>query len=289
MATATSVDELGPGDHACLTFSDPEERLDIVSGFVEAGLEQGQRILCLTETVPPHRLSAEFADRGLLVTGPLRRGQLELRGSDEAWLAGGSFSATGTIDTVRRELERARSEGYVGLRLAVDMGWAARPVSGVEQLVVFEASVNDLFDSDPLTAICQYDRERFDAVTLAAAAKSHPYTVAATVYFEDPILRVCRQHSPPGLRVAGEIDYTRVDPLSDALAEAMRLDKMVNVNLTQLRFMDVAAAGAVVQAALRMGPGRRMTVTCNRVTRKLLNLVGASEVPQLRVVVHREP
>lgn len=289
MATATSVDELEPGDHACLTFSDPEERLDIVSGFVAAGLEQGQKVLCLTETVPPHRLSAEFANRGLPVAGPLRRGQLELRASDEVWLADGAFSATGTVDMVRRELECARDEGHAGLRLAMDMGWAARPVSGVEQLVVFETSVNALFDDDPLTAICQYDRERFDTVTLAAAAKSHRYAVAATVYFEDPILRVCRQHSPPGIRVAGEIDYTRVGPLGDALAEAVRLDKIVTVNLTQLRFIDVAAAGAVIQAALRMGPGRRMTVTCNRLVHKLLNLVGADEVPQLRVVVHRDP
>lgn len=290
MATPTSVEELGPGDHACLTFSDPEERLDIVAGFVRAGLEQGQKILCLTEAVPPADLSAEFAERGVPVAGPLRHGQLIIRASDESWLALGGFSADDTVDSVRKEIDLARRAGYAGLRLAADMGWATRPVVGVEQLVVFETSVNHLFSDRLLTAICQYDRDQFDPVTLGAASKSHAHTVAATVYFEDPILRVCRQHSPPGLRVAGEIDYSRVAALNHALSEAVRLDKQVHVNLAQLRFIDVAAAGSVVQAALGMGSGRRMTVTCGRLVRKVLNLVGAAEVPQLHVVVvHGEP
>jgi anti-anti-sigma regulatory factor len=290
MATPASVDELSPGDHACLTFSDREERLDIVSAFVKIGLELDQRVLCLAETLPPDRLGAEFADRGVPVTSALEHGQLVLRTSQEAWLAGGSFVAERMVDSIGREIERAHGEGYAGLWLAADMGWAARPVPGVEQLAMFEASVNELFSGNLLTAVCQYDREQFDAVTLASAAATHPRAVAATVYFEDPVLRVCRQHSPPGLRVAGEIDYTRVEALSHALAEAVRLDKNVHVNLAQLRFIDVAAAGAVVQAALDMGPGRVMTVTCGRLVHKVLTLVGAGDVRHLRVAVaHGEP
>jgi anti-anti-sigma regulatory factor len=290
MGIPTSVEELGPGDHACLTFSDQEERLDIVTAFVRVGLEQGQKILCLTDTLPPERLSAEFGDRGMQVAGPLRYGQLNLRTSDEAWLVGGGFTATRMIDDVGEEVDRARREGYAGLRLAADMGWAVRPVAGVEQLVVFETSVSELFGDDLLTAICQYDREQFDPVTLASAATAHGCTVAATVYFEDPVVRVCRQHSPPGIRVAGELDYNRVAALSHALAEAVRLDKHVHVNMAQLHFIDVAAAGAVVKTALGMGPGRRITVVCNALVRKVLNLVGAADVPHLRVVVaHGEP
>jgi hypothetical protein len=34
MVSPQAVDALGPGDHACLTFSDPDERLDIVAAFV---------------------------------------------------------------------------------------------------------------------------------------------------------------------------------------------------------------------------------------------------------------
>ncbi len=64
MAEPTSVEELGPGDHACLTFSDQEERLDIMAAFVGVGLRQGQRVVCFTEALTPSGLSAEFVERG---------------------------------------------------------------------------------------------------------------------------------------------------------------------------------------------------------------------------------
>lgn len=49
--------------------------------------------------------------------------------------------------------------------------------------------------------------------------------------------------------------------------------------------MDVAAAGRVVQAALGMGAGRRMSIRCVPLVHKVLNVVGAADVPHLRVVV----
>lgn len=285
MSTLTPVDELEPGDHACLTFSDREERLDIVSAFVRGGLDEDQQVVCLTEALTPERLSAELADRGVPVVGPLRRGQLVLRSSDESWLAGGGFVVARMIDFLGQQIELARRQSFAGLRMTADMEWATRPVTGVEQLVVFESTMNELFAHERVTAICQYDRERFDTVTLASATEVHPRAVTATVYFEDPLLRVSRQHSPPGLRAAGEIDYTRADALAQALAEAVRVDQDIHVNLTQLSFVDVASAGTVIQAALGMGQGRRMTVTCGHLVHKVLDLVGAADVPHLRVVV----
>lgn len=235
MATSASVDDLGPGDHACLTFSDQEERLDIVAAFVRVGLCQGQKVVCFTESYQPEALSAELVDRGVPLAELEREGQFALQTSDESWLVDGAFSAEQMLDLLARQVNLAKTEGYAGLRITADMAWATRPVIGVEQLVVFETAVTQLFTDGRVTAICQYDRMRFDAVTLASAAEIHACAVAATVYYEDPVLRVCRQHSPPGVRVAGEIDYTRVDALNRALAEAVRLDNDVHVNLAQLR------------------------------------------------------
>ena len=48
MATAGSVHDLVLGDHACLTFTDAEERLDIIAAFVRQGLEQGEKVICFT-------------------------------------------------------------------------------------------------------------------------------------------------------------------------------------------------------------------------------------------------
>jgi anti-anti-sigma factor len=289
MAMPTSVEGLEPGDHACLTFSDAEERLDIVAAFVRDGLADGQRVICFTDAMQPRALSAELSARGVAAEEPMRSGQLSVQGSDDAWLAEGAFSAEKMIDILVEERDHARRDGYSGLRVSADMAWATRPLARVEQLPAFEAAVNALFTDGRLIGICQYDRERFDAVTLAAMAEAHPKAVAATIYHEDPILRVCRQHVPPGLRVAGEIDYTRAEALSRALSEAIHMHPHIYVNLLNLRFMDASTAAMTVQTAASLTDGRRMTVLCNELVGKVLRMVGAHEVAGLGLVVGHEP
>ncbi len=284
MVTPIAVEDLRSGDHACLTFSDGDERLDIVAAFVRDGLEQGEKVVCLTESIPPAQLPREFAERGVPAEDPMRRGQLAVRTTQEAWFGTGTLDATHLVDVVAREVAAARRAGYAGLRMTADMCFAIRPLAAVEQLTVFEAKLSRLFADGLFTAICQYDRQTFDAITLAIAADAHPKAVAATIYHEDPILRICRQHTPPGIRVAGEIDHTQVEPLRDALAESVRLDVNPHVNLAKLRFIDAAAATLVLHAGLGLPRDRHMTVACGGLVHKMLLMVGAGQAPRLHIV-----
>jgi anti-anti-sigma regulatory factor len=284
MPTATSVDALEPGDHACLTFTDPDERLDIVAAFVRDGLGSSTKVICLTESIPPEQLSAELVDRGVPPPDTLPPQQLLIFGSDTSWLSDGGLSASNMIKLLERQLDEAGRQGFAGLRVTAEMCWVNRPIAAAEQLPVFESEVSRLFTDRRLTAICQYDRQVFDAVTLAFAASAHPRTVAAAVYYEDPVLRICRQHSPPGIRLAGEIDYRRAEEFTLALTEALRLDHHIQVNLARLRFLDVASATAIAHAAMSLEPGRVMSVVCGDPVERVLRLVGVGDIPALRVV-----
>src|SRR2546429_611452 len=157
MESPRSVETLGPGHHACLTFSDPDERLDIVAAFVSAGLRQGHKVLCFTDSVPPERLPRELELRSVATLEAIRSGQL-----------------------------------------------------------------------------------------------------AVTLHNENRIVRICRQHSRPGVRVAGEIDFTGAEPLTQALAESLRLDQDVHVNLAHLRYIDVSCVSIILQAARSLPADRRL-------------------------------
>jgi hypothetical protein len=279
MADTATVDGLGEGDHACLTFSDNDERLDLVAAFVRDGLRQGQKVVCWTDAVAPERLVAELASRAVRPGAAVRRGQLRVASAGDS-LTG---VASGMVEVLASELSRASNEGYPGLRVTADMCWATRPLATADELLAFETDVASLFADGRLCLICQYDRDRFDAVTLAFAAKAHPKAVAAVVYFEHPLLRICRQYSPPGVRAAGELDYRHHDVLEQALAESMRLDRHMFVNLSGLEYIDGTCAGLIVQTALKLPPSRRMTVTCRRLVATVLDLVGAGDAPRLRV------
>lgn len=288
MTVPNVTDAVVAGDHACLTFTDGEERLDLVAAFVRGGLRAGHKVVCWTDAIDPDGLAVQLADRSVRPGAAMRRGQLRLSPISDSLLGAGAVTAAAMVDVLSGELDAAAREGYPGLRITADMAWATRPVGGVEELIAFETKVADLFADGRLCLICQYDRERFDAVTLAFAAKAHPKTVAAQVYYEHPLLRICRQYSPPGVRVAGQLDYRQRDVLEQALGESLRLDRNPHVNLTRLDYIDGASAGVIVAAATRLPRSRRMTVKCQRLVATVLDLVGADTAPGLRVQVSHE-
>ena len=88
------------------------------------------------------------------------------------------------------------SDGFPGLRVAMDMSWALQPVSGVGQLPQFEQNVAAVLAGTAVSVLCQYDRERFEPATLASVAAFHTQSVAAATYHADAVLRICRQYAP---------------------------------------------------------------------------------------------
>ena len=113
------------------------------------------------------------------------------------------------------------------------MSWALRPVTGIEQLPEFEEGIAAALAGTTASVLCQYDRDRFDPVTLASVAAFHTRSVATATYHADAVLRICRQYAPPGIRIAGEIDYRAEEPLTLALSEAVRLDGDITVNMSR--------------------------------------------------------
>jgi anti-anti-sigma regulatory factor len=290
MTEAVSTDTVGPGDHACLTFTDAEERLDLVAAVVRDGLRAGMKVLCWTDAVSPATLTDELVARSVRPRAALRRGQLTIMPVARALLAEGGAHAGDMVKVITRELELAGREGYPGVRITADMGWATRPVAPAEELMAFEAEVARLFPAGRVCLVCEYDRDRFDAVTLAFAAKAHAKTIAARAYHDTPLLRICRQYSPGGVRIAGQLDFRHRDLVEQALSESLRLDRHPFVNLAGLEYIDGACAGLIVATAARLPGSRHVTVVCRRAVATVLDLVGAGSTPRLRVLrTHEQP
>jgi anti-anti-sigma factor len=283
MTEAVTVDQLAAGTHACLTFTDQDERLDLLAAFVDEGLEAGARVVCFTDTITAGTLTSELTQRSVACDEATARGQLRVADCSSSWLEPGMPTSQRMLDSIGEEIAAAAAGGFSALRVTADMGWATRPHAAAQELLHFERQLGTLVPAGTLTTICQYDRGIFDPVTLAFAADVHQKAVAAQVYHEDPLLRVCRQYRPPGVRIAGELDYRNIAVLQQALAESIRLDRNVHLNLRQLQYMDAACAGEIVRAAAQLPSGRELVVRCGPLVDKLLRLCGGIDVKQLRV------
>jgi anti-anti-sigma regulatory factor len=276
------ITDLAADDHACLTYGEPEELLDLTAAFVRDGLAAALKVVWLSDTETADRV-AELERRGVAVDSAIAGGQLATL-PDSRLLSDQTFTAASAMDWLRAEMSAIRSAGYPGLRVALDMGWALRPVRGVEQLPEFEEGVAAALAGTTVSVLCQYDRERFDPATLASVAAFHTSSVAAATYYADAILRICRQYAPPGIRLAGELDYKAEEPLSLALAEAIRHDGDLTVNMSALNFIDASCIRLIIEAARSLAQTRRVILQCPGWIAGRFILYGALEVPGISLV-----
>ncbi len=285
---SAQVTELTADDHACLTFGEAEELFDLTAAFVRDGLAAGLKVMWLSDAGPGIAVK-ELARRGIAVESAMAAGQLTADGCEGSLLSGRAFAANAAVGWLSGQLLTSREQGFPGVRIAVDMSWALRPVAGVEELPRFEEGIAAALAGSTAAVLCQYDRERFDPVTLASVAGSHTRSVAAATYYADARLRICRQYAPPGIRIAGEIDYQAAEPLARALAEAVRLDGDVVVNMESLAFTDARCTLMIAEAARGMAAAARtVTLRCVPEVARGFTRLGLVGVPGLRLVTADE-
>jgi anti-anti-sigma regulatory factor len=280
---SAQITELAVDDHACLTFGEAEELLDLTAAFVRDGLAAGLQVMWLSDGAP-QLAAGELARRGIDVEAAAGRGQMTAAGCEGRLISGQVFRADAAVGWLARQVELSREAGFPGLRVAVDMGWALRPVTGIEELPRFEEGITGVLGGGTASVLCQYDRGRFDPVTLASVAGFHTRSVAAATYYADAVLRICRQYAPPGIRIAGEIDYQAAEPLAAALAEAVRLDGDVTVNMTGLAFADAPSTAMIADAARTMSASRAVVLRCQPAVAVGLARLGVAGLPRVRLV-----
>jgi len=277
------VTELGAEDHACLTFGEPEDLFDLTAAFVRDGLAAGLKVVWLSDA-GPGQAAGERGRRGVAVGPAMARGQMTAAGWEGRLLSGPVFRADAAVGWLTGELESCREEGFPGLRVALDMSWALRPVAGVEELPEFEEGIAAALDGSTAAVLCQYDRERFDPVTLASVAGFHTRAVAAATYHADALLRICRQYAPPGIRIAGELDFQAGEPLGMALAEAVRLGGDITVNMSALAFVDARCTLMIADAARAIASmSRLVTLRCPPEVAAGFARLGLDGVPGIRL------
>jgi hypothetical protein len=281
------ITDLAVNEHACLTFGDGEELLDLTAAFIRDGLAGGLKVVWVGGSVG--QLELELGERGLQVQPAVDSGQMLAVGNEGHVLSEqAAFESARAIRWLSSQIDACREQGFAGLRIALDMSWALQPIAGVEQLPEFEDGLAAAIADTTATILCQYDREKFDPVTLASVTPLHTRSVAAATYHADAVLRICRQYAPPGIRLAGEMDYRAEEPLALALAEALRIDADITINMADLRFIDASCARMILNAARSLGGARKMIMRCSSPVARWLTVFGAVDLPGVSVVTIHE-
>jgi anti-anti-sigma factor len=247
VTSAAAERGLGGGDHVCLVHDSHVERLRLLEAHVASAFDAGERILALRESSADHDLSDLFGRTGR----GSRRGQFDVRNASDVYLAAGAFDPDGVLASLESAKHAALADGFTGLRILAEMDWAAAGAANVARLAAYEHAVNGLVADGRASAVCQYDRTRFDTGVVADCAAAHGSVESA--FDPDQVIedgRVAIDVGAQGtIRARGEIDLSNAELLERALAIAASRSHDVWVDASGLTFIDVCGLHALLEAA----------------------------------------
>jgi len=172
--------------HACAFFDSPDDEYRVLHPFIKEGLEAGEKALHITapDMKSEHRRRLEAF--GIHTAECERTGQLEILGWDEAYLKEGRFDAQTMLALVEEVVVTSMAQGFPRVRFVGHMEWALEKKPGVEQIIEYEARVNDVLNRYHQPGICIYDLQKFSGSTALDVLRTHPFAVIDGALRENP-------------------------------------------------------------------------------------------------------
>lgn len=163
--------------HICGFFDSEEERYETILPYLKEGLENNEEILNILETTSHDDHCQRLEEAGIAVKEKMATRQLKVLSADETYLRDGYFAADKMYDLVEKALITSKKDGYNSVRACGDMAWALRNVKGTDELIEYEARLNQLTPKHSCSLICMYDINRFSGRALADVLATHPYVI----------------------------------------------------------------------------------------------------------------
>ena len=166
---------LTPGDHVCAFYRGLKERDEILIPYLRAGLQAGDKCVCIVDATDPSEVLAVLSDEIDGVDRCVQREQLEVRSSTDTYLRSGRFSTSEMLDFWEKSVSAALDAGPFSFSRSVgEMTWALRDVAGVDELMGYESELNRFLPHYPQVILCLYDLHRFSGEVLVDLLKTHP-------------------------------------------------------------------------------------------------------------------
>ena len=166
--------------HACAFVSGPDEERAVIEPFFVEGMRRGEKAVYIVDPEKRAQHEARLASRS--PTPEL----LEVKTWNEAHLEGGSFDQDRMIRSLDEMLRQHARSGKPRMRLVGQMGWILSSPPGIEQLVTYEASVNDVLNRGKIPTVCVYDVRKMTGSLMMDLLRAHPLTVMNGVLHENP-------------------------------------------------------------------------------------------------------
>jgi hypothetical protein len=183
------TDRFPAGVHICLVYRDEAERQRVVGRFVESGLMDGENVAYFADTASSSDVLSWMEDIGLDLPDSREPQELSVQSALDTYCPDGTFIPERMYTTLKTAYDTSVADGYTNVRVTGEMSWALRGMPGSERLIEYEAGVNTVLKTHPVSAMCQYDANRFSGTLIYEALEVHPYMVMKGQLVRNPYYR----------------------------------------------------------------------------------------------------
>jgi hypothetical protein len=187
--------------HACAFFHSKEEEYEVLMPFILEGFKNGDRAFHIVNKDHRSEHLARLQQEGIDVDSAEAAGLLDVVRWEDTYLKDGRFDQMLMIETLKEALSIGTPPGKISRNIA-NMEWALESMPGVEDIVEYEARLNQALPKDHDPVVCTYDLSKFDASVVVDIMRTHPMVIIGGIL----------QHNPfyiPAEEMLAEIDARR--------------------------------------------------------------------------------
>ncbi len=178
--------ELNHVRHVCAFFNDDEEEYRVLLPFIKDGFERGDKAVHVVSSGQLRDHVRRLTAAGIDTSAAERGGQFELRIDTDTYLRNGSFDQDRMLEAFDQMASGNLKGGFQLSRIVCRMDWVVEGRSHIDDVVEFEARVNDVWNRHEDAVICAYRLSQFRGDDVVDIMRTHPMVIVGGVLFENP-------------------------------------------------------------------------------------------------------
>ena len=178
--------QLGELRHVCAFFNSDEEEYRVLLPFIKDGFEHGDKAIHVVSPHHHHDHLQRLAGVGIDSSAAQRSGQFELRTTTETYLQEGHFDQDRMLQSFEKIASGNAEGGFPLSRIVCQMDWVPDGQSHIDDLIEFEAKVNDVWRRHDDAVICTYRLPKFGGDTVIDIMRTHPMIIIGGILQHNP-------------------------------------------------------------------------------------------------------
>jgi len=178
---------LGGHRHVCAFFNDLDEEHRVLRSFFKDGFDHGEKATHIVEVDKRADYLQRLAAAGINVREMMDAGQLEVLPWTDMYVRDHRFDLDAMLASVEELIQSGASAGYPRTRLVGHhMDWLFLDEPAVNNLLQYEARLNDVLSKYNAPVICNYDLSKISASVAMDIMRTHPLVIVGGLLRENP-------------------------------------------------------------------------------------------------------